>query len=398
MRIGIHFSGVAPQLGGAFTFEQMVIEAILEEAPHSPHQVTLISRRRVHSDWIMGVDFLKLPTETPSNTRRVRVPRLLGKTAVSEPVESRLGQHGFDFVINLLPWDPFSADVPYLAIVLDLQHRLQPFFPEVSEAGVWEQRESWYARLLPRATMVITGTETGKREIQKFYSVAPERIHSIPLPVPDDIAEARRNAPSVDVLTKYKLPQRYLFYPAQFWPHKNHAGLLLAVHALKLKNGTEVPVVLAGGDQGNKSYIQSLAKHLGIERQIFFLDFVPRSDLLLLYKHALALVYVSFFGPDNFPPLEAFGLGCPVIAADVSGAKEQLGDAALLVDPASPEAIAQAVYKFLTQESLRADFIRRGIQRKPFTGKLYAERLFSIIDEFETVRRTWPNSSLPVHG
>ena len=140
MRIGIHFSGVAPQLGGAFTFEHQVVRAILAEAPHSPHQVTLISRKQVPSDWIMGVDFLKLPTKTRLKTRRMRLPRLLGKTAVSEPIESRLGQHGFDFVIDLLPWEPFSVDVPYLDIVLDLQHRLQPFIPEVSEGGLREQR------------------------------------------------------------------------------------------------------------------------------------------------------------------------------------------------------------------------------------------------------------------
>jgi glycosyltransferase involved in cell wall biosynthesis len=56
-----------------------------------------------------------------------------------------------------------------------------------------------------------------------------------------------------------------------------------------------------------------------------------------------AKIFLSYFGPDNFPPLEAFVLGCPVIAADVPGAREQIGEAALLFDPSNPSDIAAKI-------------------------------------------------------
>jgi glycosyltransferase involved in cell wall biosynthesis len=89
--------------------------------------------------------------------------------------------------------------------------------------------------------------------------------------------------------------------------------------------------------------------------------------------------------------LEAFGLGCPVIAADVPGANEQLGDAAIRVNPASDLEIAQALKVLSHDKAKREDLIRRGKERaRRFTGRDFAKGLFSLLDDFEPVRRCWP--------
>ena len=53
-------------------------------------------------------------------------------------------------------------------MVWDLQHRLQPLFPQVSADGIWENRERRFSTVLRRAALVITGTEVGRREIEQF--------------------------------------------------------------------------------------------------------------------------------------------------------------------------------------------------------------------------------------
>jgi len=101
---------------------------------------------------------------------------------------------------------------------------------------------------------------------------------------------------------------------------------------------------------------------------------------------------MTFFGPENLPPLEAFALGCPVIASNVSGANEQLGDAALLVDPKCPKEIAQAIKNLHDKPNLREDLIYRGSKRASiWTGKDFVRGVFSILDEFEAIRRCWGN-------
>jgi len=99
---------------------------------------------------------------------------------------------------------------------------------------------------------------------------------------------------------------------------------------------------------------------------------------------------VSYFGPENLPPLEAFALGCPVIAANVSGATEQLGDAALLVDPSRPETIADAIQSVNTDPAMREKLVTRGrVRAQSWTAADFVRGVFSILDEFEMVRRCW---------
>ena len=155
--------------------------------------------------------------------------------------------------------------------------------------------------------------------------------------------------------------------------------------------------MLVGSDKGNLTYVRKCAELHNLQKQVHFAGFVSRQELAALYRNALALTFVSFFGPDNLPPLEAFALGCPVIAANVSGAREQLGQAALLVDPKEPRAIAEAVLRLHHRPELREDLIELGRERaRQFTGKQYIEAILQIIDDFEPIRRCW-SSTEPYH-
>jgi len=89
--------------------------------------------------------------------------------------------------------------------------------------------------------------------------------------------------------------------------------------------------VFSGADEGNLSYILKHAEALGVREQVDYRGRVSDEALLALYRGALALVFASAVAPDNLQPLEAMALGCPVIAADVPGAREQYGDAALFL-------------------------------------------------------------------
>ncbi len=166
--------------------------------------------------------------------------------------------------------------------------------------------------------------------------------------------------PERPVREKYGIAGDYLFYPAQFWAHKNHVNLLLALKLLQSRFDRPLSVAFVGADHGNLAHVKATVDRLGLTDRVHFLGFVPREDLIDLYKEAFALSYVTFFGPENLPPLEAFALGCPVIASDVSGAREQLGDAVLFVDPTSPEQMAEAVVRLASEDGLRARLIDAG--------------------------------------
>jgi glycosyltransferase involved in cell wall biosynthesis len=138
------------------------------------------------------------------------------------------------------------------------------------------------------------------------------------------------------------------------------------------------------------NHIKEMVEELDLSNQVHFLGFVPQCDMPDLYQNAFALSYTSFFGPDNLPPLEAMSFGCPVIAAAVSGAEEQLGDAALLVDPKQPEEIAGAIKSLYEDSSLRQRLIDNGLIRaNQWTVNDYVQEIITAIDDIEAIRRTW---------
>jgi glycosyltransferase involved in cell wall biosynthesis len=324
-----------------------------------------------------------------SAARGIRFVQTIFAPGKISPIEQFIRDFEIDVAWFLYPWNP-PVSVPYITTVWDLQHRYQPFFPEVSTTGrTWEAREQTYRASLPRATRIITGTQTGKDEIVAFYGVSPQNIVVVPTPAAE--AEMAGDDDShIDIRAKYGLDRAFLFYPAQFWPHKNHVNLLLALDLLKRDAGVELDLVLTGSDKGNLNHVSQTVAALGLTSHVYFLGFVPKADLHGLYREAVCLAYASFFGPDNIPPLEAFALGCPVAAARVPGSEEQLGDAVLLFDPADPADIARAILTVHRDRRLRAELIRRGREvvsaRSP---RAYVEQICRILDDFVPIRRCW---------
>jgi glycosyltransferase involved in cell wall biosynthesis len=250
--------------------------------------------------------------------------------------------------------------------------------------------------MLPRAAYIVTGTEAGKREIVRFYSPDAERVRVVPFPVtPFALGETVIPA---SVVQQHDIDTPYLFFPAQFWPHKNHVALLHALKLLRERDSLNIEVVFCGSDKGNLAHVRQTAQELGLENHVRFLGFVTREELYALYRNAFALVYPSMFGPDNLPPLEAFAIGCPVIAACVSGAVEQMGDAALLFDPRREEEIASAVLRLHTEPALKNTLVEKGRERAlRWKAQDYLREIMAMYDEFELYRRCWSREKEYTH-
>jgi glycosyltransferase involved in cell wall biosynthesis len=275
----------------------------------------------------------------------------------------------------------------------DLQHRLQPEFPEVSANGEWEYREYLFRNGARYATLLLADSEVGKEDILNFYGpygVTADRVKVLPF-IPAcylavDVAESEQQR----VRAAYRLPERYLFYPAQFWPHKNHARIVQALGLLKQGHCLEIPIVFCGSHSGEVrerafEEMMSVAHEWGVAEQIRYLGYVPDEDMSAMYAGAAALVMPTFFGPTNIPVLEAWAFGCPVLTSDIRGIREQVGDAAVLADPRSVEAIAEGIERLWTDDGLRRRLVERGRQRlSAYTPEDYRRRLIDIVEEAKT--------------
>ena len=190
--------------------------------------------------------------------------------------------------------------------------------------------------------------------------------------------------------TIYGLPERYLFYPAQFWPHKNHTRIVQALGLLKQEHGLKIPVVFSGsytGEIRERTFreVMSLSSKLGLEKELHYLGYLPDEDMSGIYADTVALVMPTFFGPTNIPILEAWAFGCPVLTSDIRGIREQVKHAGILVDPRSVEAIADGIYRLWTDENLASSLADLGRQRlASYTPDDYLQRLVAILEEAKT--------------
>jgi glycosyltransferase involved in cell wall biosynthesis len=394
MKVGVFAGGeiADPIAGGGSTFQHSLLAALAQF--HGSHQFYLFDNVGASKNYYPGLTVI--PLQKYVGTRIIdKIMRRIDRVAVARSYKSFLNRairtHHIDIMWFISPVYQ-QVDIPYIYTVWDLQHRLQPYFPEVSVTGsTYAARESHYSNVIPRASYVIIGNQEGKDEVMRFYGVPDNRVKIVPLPTPafalkNDVHDQSFNA-------RFKVSRPYLFYPAQFWPHKNHVVMLHAIKILHDQHNIDFDIVFTGSDKGNLKYIQEVTAVLGLQDRVHFLGFVTQQELIWLYKNAFALVFPSYFGPDNIPPLEAFGLACPALVADVPGMKLQLGDAALFFDPASEVDLAQKIMLLNSDAGMRNILIQRGLLRaKSFTATHYVQDVVKILDEFAPIRRCWSSN------
>lgn len=387
MRVGIFFNARRSQ-GGLYQYALTLVDCLSRFVPdydYSLYHVTLeeLPVLSLGQNW----RYIR-PSGTAVKFRLLLEALILefARTGISIPFPlipefSEIKRDSPDIMIYVKPGvHPFQWKYRSIFPIHDLQHRLQPEFPEVSAHGESRRREYFYRRSISRASAILTDSETGIEDVVNCYGTDRRKLFAVPYIAPTFV-EARLTPEFLEqVRIKYSLPSEYFFYPAAFWQHKNHARLIQAIAAIVREKGIRIPLVLAGSPRLEFSKLAELTKALGIHDIVHFIGYVADEDMAALYHRSLGLVMPTFFGPTNIPVLEAWAAGCAVITSDLRGIREQVGDAGLLVDPRSERSIADAVWSAYESPHLRANLIERGIVRaRQWTAQSFAQRLDSAI-------------------
>jgi glycosyltransferase involved in cell wall biosynthesis len=159
------------------------------------------------------------------------------------------------------------------------------------------------------------------------------------------------------------LPDQFILYPAQTWPHKNHVGLIRALHLIRSREGVDIPLVLTGLRNSGAAAIDVEIERLGMAELVRWMGFLEPVALASVYGRARAVVIPSRFEAASGPLWEAFAAGVAAACSNVTSLPDQAGDAALTFDPDSTNDIAAAVLQLWTNESLRETLVRRGKSR-----------------------------------
>ena len=294
---------------------------------------------------------------------------------------SKLGKIITENKIDLLIGGQQSTFLPALPCKLlqpvhDLMHRFEPGFEEIK--NTYQEREVHFASSSRFVDIVLVDSVLGRQQyIDCYYKRGSHipHIRILPFATPD----YKNKEPEY-----IKTPDKYIFYPAQFWMHKNHKNLLQAIYLLK-ERIPDIHLVLVGSEKNSLFDIKKMIPNKALNQNVTIMGFVSDEQVMYLYQNAVALVMPTYFGPTNIPPLEAMALGCPVIASNKYAMPEQIGDAGLLFDPDSPEELATCVERVWNNEELRQNMIAKGYeQSKKWTGEKFKKRFLNImLDELK---------------
>lgn len=311
-----------------------------------------------------------VPVERPPDARlKMRLQRAMPERGASylnkfrrpnpRSSDGTIERLGID-VMHFTHQAAFLTDVPSLYQPHDLQHF---HFPQFFSRDELRFRKRTYSIHCKRAKAVVMMSSWGKRDLMEHLALPEESVHVVPgaPPLalypdvhPDWITEARK---------RIRLPQDFVLYPANTWPHKNHFALLEALAILRKEHSLIVPLLCPGQQTSFYPQIESHSRRLGLSDQTRFLGFVSPQEMVALYRMSRALIYPSKFEGWGFPVSEAFWSGTPVACSDVTCLPSLAGDAALLFDPDSPRQIAEAIRRIWQDEKLQTSLREKGRKR-----------------------------------
>jgi glycosyltransferase involved in cell wall biosynthesis len=213
-----------------------------------------------------------------------------------------------------------------------------------------------------RAARVLTGSEWTKRDLVERYGVPPEKVVITPYGVDPQFGP---DGPAPDGAP-------YALFVGGLEPRKNP---LNALEAIALADG-DLRLVVAGPEKGRRAEIGRAAARLGLESRVDVRGHVAGEELAALYRGASCLVFPSRYEGFGLPVLEAMASGTPVVATTASSVPEVAGDAAILVEPGDPVALAGGIERALAdRERLRAAGLERA---RSYTWSETARRTLAV--------------------
>lgn len=365
-----------PYAGGVFQYENMIAEAIWNN--RDKYNIIMICNNSYWINWCIERDVKFIEDKFDVYEKNV-IDAVTRHPYISTIYNTLFSQLGIKIRREKIEILLFGSQLIFLTNKLmkqicpihDLMHKYESRFPERRQL----KEDDWLRCELQFANTVLTDSQLGKEQVIESYLKDKRKrpfIQVLPYTISKHITDYKEE--------EMKTPDKYIFYPAQFWQHKNHLNLLKAVHLLK-ETIPDIHLILVGSGKNALNIVEKYIGENELTSNVTIYDFVTKEKLIYLYKHAVAMVMPSYFGPTNIPPLEAMTLGCPVAVSNNYAMGEQVGDAGLLFNPDSIEEIADCINRLWNDEQLRDEMREKGYRQiAAWQPKDFEQRLVKTID------------------
>ena len=362
---------MAGKISGVEVYIKSMLEAIFEQDKETKYVLWYNSFKHV--------DISHFPADYPNvELKRTRIPNKLFNLSLSLLRWPKLDKLiGKGIKVLWVP-DPRPAPVSKKCKKIITFHDLS--FEDFKHSFTFKTR-LWHRLLKPRreameAKKIIAVSKFTKSQLVEEYEIPEKKIEVI-LEAASESLKPLDMPKSREILErKYKLPKQYFLCLSTLEPRKNTAGIIDAYIEWQERTRVDVHLVVAG-----KKYPEIFSDpKLKSYPKIHFPGFIDEEDKALLYQHAHAFLYPSFYEGFGLPILEAMQCGTPVITSDATSMPEVAGDAALLVNPNHPDELVSGIHRIYKDDALRAELREKGLARAAeFSWKKAAKEFLKLI-------------------
>ncbi len=325
------------------------------------------------------------------------VARLFPRADLICVIDSQ-GQHKDRLQLPMLPggktahvlFCPFIS--PFIqeggAPVVSLVHDIQfDFYPEFMHPDDADQRYENIIHAMEVSDRIVAISSYVRQTLVDYGKYPADNIITIPIALADRLAPPTSN----DVLTDLNTQAgRYLLYPANTWPHKNHAMLLTAFAMYRAKHPeSDMKLVCCGvNSHAGGSAIKKAVRIMGLEGAAIFPGFLSEEDLSSLFSNSLAMIFPSLYEGFGMPVMEAMANNTAVLCSNMTSLPEVAGDCAIYFDPRNPKDILSAIETAESSPDLLAELKEKGRRRAAEAGgaREMAESYRDVIIEAMTDR------------
>jgi glycosyltransferase involved in cell wall biosynthesis len=271
---------------------------------------------------------------------------------------------------------PDLIDAPGILTIHDLQHLSHPEFFKPEE---WEIRERLYRASAQSARHVICSSEFTRREVHERYGVPLERMTTVWV-IPSRSAWIAPPAPiRRRLLAAMGIEPPFLLYPAQGWPHKNHARLVEAFARALPRLPAGLKLVFTGRPFAHDHPARTAMADASVKARVVHVGFRSPLEMQALLQECLALVFPSLVEGFGMPVAEAIIAGKPVACSNATSLPEVAGDAAVMFDPLDADGMAERIVEVATEPALRAQLEAAArLRRAAFSARTSAVRTLAV--------------------
>lgn len=325
--------------------------------------------------------------ELPANCQQIRVAE---KPYRSESLKKAYWEH----VLVPREMERFEVDVAHFLYPSNPRRKLpMPTIVTVHDVIPWKLKEysqrfrskfyHWNARFaLKKADHVLTVSEFSKSEIQKYLKIKADKITVTPLAPP--LSHMNISCPD------FQLRRDYFLYVGGYDSRKNVPKLIHSYQKY-IAPFYSIDLILVGGKNKGLEHLITDQYRQRVDGKypvkpkgkVIFTDALDQSELVCIYRQALALVHVSTYEGFNLALVEAMQAGIPIVASDTPVHREVTEGHAVFVDPHHIDSIGMGMHQLINDKALQKQLSDLGKEHgNSFSWEKTAEETLYIYNLF----------------